>query len=233
MINWFKILLIILGLGGTFFYWLYFTDFFVLREIRVTSKQISKEEIIKLTGLKGGERLFRLNLREIRDKIKNHPWVEDCTIFRKIPSTLDIFIKERVALGILIRNNKGYLMDKKGFLLREIYPQDYLFYPVVEFKNEEWKERAIAFLEWIKHNKNYLPVYENLAKISLEKERLVLETKQEIKIYFPLTMMEEWIFLYKALDKIMVYLYENKLEERVELIRLDYPYGRALIKFRG
>lgn len=31
----------------------------------------------------------------------------------------------------------------------------------------------------------------------------------------------------------MAYLYEKELIEKVELIRLDYPLGSALIKFRS
>jgi len=68
MINFFKnrifwCFLIGMSFTGILVYVLYFTSIFTLREIKVlNNKKVSKSEIIKLTGLKGGERLFRIPL---------------------------------------------------------------------------------------------------------------------------------------------------------------------------
>lgn len=241
MLNFFKrykifmgLVLMLILLSGVIIYLLYFTNLFVLKEIRIRdNKRVSQEEIIKLTGLKGGERLFGINLKLLKAKIKKHPFIEDCVILRRIPSLLEISVKEREGLAILIRENRGYLIDKQGVILGGILPQDYLFYPLVEIKDEEWKDKFFTFLDWIKHNKSYLPVFENFAKITLERDKIIFETKNHLRIYFPVSVMEEWINLYKYLDRIMVYLYDNQMIEKVEIIRLDYPFGQALLKFRS
>ncbi len=215
-------------------YVLYFTDLFILKEIKVfNNHRVSKEEIIKLTGLKGGERLFRINLNALERKLKNYPLIEEVIIARRLPSRLEITVKEREGLAILIKGQRGYLIDKKGVIIGGILPNDYLYYPLVEIKNEKWKDNFLSFLSWIKENKNYLPVFENFSKIILEEDKIIFTTKNHLKIYFPLSLKEDWIELYKNLDRIMVYLYENQLIEKVEHIRMDYPYGRALIKFRS
>lgn len=228
------IALILMFLSSGIVYLLYFTNFFVLKEIRVRdNKRISQEEVIKITGLKGGERLFGIDLKLLKTKLKKHPYIEDCVIVRRIPSLLEISLKEREGLAILIKENRGYLIDKQGVILGGILPQDYLFYPLVEIKDEEWKDKFLTFLEWIKHNKSYLPVFENFAKITLERDKIIFETKNHLKIYFPVSVMEDWVNLYKHLDRIMVYLYDTQMIEKVELIRLDYPFGQALLKFRS
>lgn len=215
-------------------YILYYTDLFILKEIKVfNNHKISKEEIIKLTGLKGGERLFRINIKALERKFKNYPLIEKVIIARRLPSRLEITVKEREVLAILVRGQRGYLIDKNGIIMGEILPNDYLYYPLVEINNEKWKDNFLSFLSWIKENKNYLPVFENFSKITLEEDKIIFITKNHLKIYFPLSFKEDWIKLYKNLDRIMVYLYENQLIEKVELIRMDYPYGRALIKFRS
>jgi cell division protein FtsQ len=227
-------LIAFLGLMAIGLYILYFTDTFVLKEIKVQNNhRINKEEIIKLTGLKGGERLFRIDLKELERKLKSHPLIEEVIIARRLPSSLEISLKEREGLAILVRGQRGYLIDKKGVIIGGVLPNDYLFYPVVEIENEKWKETYLAFLSWIKVNKNYLPVFENLSKITITEDKVIFITKNHITIYFPLSLMEDWIALYKHLDRIMVYLYEKELIDRVELIRMDYPYGKALIKFRS
>lgn len=215
-------------------YALYFTDLFVVKEVKVSGgTKIGKEEVIKLTGLKGGERLFGLDLKEIKKKLEAHPYIEEVFLARRPPSVLEIVIKEREGLAILIQENKGYLVDKRGVIIGGIIPQDYIYYPLIEIKDETWKENFFRFLSWLKSNKKYLPVYENYSKITLERDKMVLQTKSHLKIYFPLGVVEDMARLYQNLDRIMVYLYENNLVEKVELIRMDYPQGKALIKFRS
>lgn len=215
-------------------YSLYFTDLFVVKEVKVSGgTKISRDDVIRLTGLKGGERLFRIDLKELKKRIESHPYVEEAFLARRPPSVLEIVIKEREGLAILVLNNKGYLVDRKGVILGSILPQDYLFYPLIEIKDDTWKDNFFKFLSWLKDNKRYLPVYENYSKITLERDKIILQTKTQLKIYFPLGVVEDMARLYQNLDKIMVYLYETNMIEKVELIRLDYPQGKALIKFRG
>ncbi len=215
-------------------YILYFTNLFILKEIKVfNTKRVDKNEIIKLTGLKGGEKLFRISMNKLKKRILTNNNIEDVTIVRRLPGTLEIKIKEREPLAILVKNNKGYLIDKSGVILSGILPEDYFFYPVVEIKNKTFKKKLFNFLVWLKNNKNYLPVYENLAKIILAEDKLILITKNHLTIYLPLISEKDWIYYYRNLDRIMAYLYEKKLIEKIELIRLDYPLGEALIKFRS
>ncbi len=215
-------------------YLLYFTDLFLLKEIVVVgNNKISKEEIIKLTELKGGERLYRISLSKIREKLLKHPRIEEVLVARNFLGILEIKIKEKEPLAILIKDNKGFLVNKKGDIISEILPEDYLFYPVVEIKNEEFKENFFNFLNWLKNNKSYLPVYESFAKVILDNESILFITKNNIKIYFPLITEKDWQFLYKSLDKVVTYLYEKQLMDKIEVIRMDYPWGKALIKFRS
>jgi len=229
---WFSVSLISVFSGIV--YLLYFTDLFILKEIKVlNNKKVTEKEVIALTGLKGGERLFSIPVKKIKKRILLNPKIKDVTIVKHLPYTLEIRIEEREPLAIITINNKGYLIDKDGIVIDTISPEDYQFYPEVEIKNEEFKEKFLSFLDWLKNYKNYLPVYENLAKVILEEDKIIFITKNQIKIYFPLISEKDWTYFYKNLDKIMAYLYEKELIDKVELIRLDYPLGSALIKFRS
>ena len=172
-------------------------------------------------------------MNKLKKRILTNNNIEDVTIVRRLPGTLEIKIEEREPLAILVKNNRGYLIDKNGVILSGILPEDYFFYPVVEIKNKTFEKKLFNFLVWLKNNKNYLPVYENLAKIILAEDKLILITKNHLTIYLPLISEKDWIYYYRNLDRIMAYLYEKKLIEKIELIRLDYPLGEALIKFRS
>jgi len=226
--------LLVILLAGLMVYALYFTKLFVLKEIKVYGNaKVSKEEVLRLLDLKGGEILYRLNLDELRERLKKHHLIEDTILRRQLPSTLEVQIKERSPLAILVQNNKGYLIDRNGVILSEANPNDILYYPYVFIEDEKNKDVFFKFLEWLKQNKKYLPVYENLQKIFLTKDKIVLNTKSNITIFLPLTTTNGLFTLYSYLDRIMTYIYDNHLEDRVELIRLDYPFGRALVKYRN
>jgi len=226
--------LLVILLAGLMVYALYFTKLFVLKEIKVYGNaKVSKEEVLRLLDLKGGEILYRLDLDELRERLKKHHLIEDTILRRQLPSTLEVQIKERSPLAILVQNNKGYLIDRNGVILSEANPNDILYYPYVFIEDEKDKDVFLKFLEWLKQNKKYLPVYENLQKIFLTKDKIVLNTKSNITIFLPLTTTNDLFTLYSYLDRIMTYIYDNHLEDRVELIRLDYPFGRALVKYRN
>jgi|GEM_PF-653365 cell division protein FtsQ len=221
-------------LAGLLFYALYFTRLFVLKEIKVYGNvKVSKEDILRMLDLKGGEILYRLDLVQLRERLKKHHLIEDVMLRRQLPSILVVQVKERVPLAILVQNNKGYLVDRNGVILSEAKPNDILYYPYVFIEDEKNKDVFFNFLAWLKQNKKYLPVYENLQKILLTKDKIILYTKSHITIYLPLTTADELFRLYSYLDRIMTYIYDNHLEDRVELIRLDYPFGRALVKYRS
>ncbi len=221
-------------LAGLFVYALYFTRLFVLKEIKVYGNaKVSKEEVLRMLDLKGGEILYRLDLTQLRERLKKHHLIEDAMLRRQLPSTLEVQIKERSPLAILVQNNKGYLIDRNGVILSEANPNDILYYPYVIIEEEKNKDVFFNFLAWLKQNKKYLPVYENLQKILLTKDKIILTTKSHITIFLPLTTTYELFTLYSYLDRIMTYIYDKHLEDRVELIRLDYPFGRALVKYRG
>lgn len=224
---------VLFGLIGGSIYLLYFTDYFVLRKIEVkNNKKVKKEEIIKLTGLRGDERLFRISLKDIRNRLLKNSYIEDVMIVRKLPDTLEIIVKEREPLGIIKKAKTFYLIDKEGVIICPASSKDFDFYPLLELRNKDYKKKFLNFLKWIKENSMYLPVYANLSKIVLDKEKIYFYTKRRLIIYFPLVCEKDWIFLYKNLDKVVTYLYKKEIIEEVELIRMDYPLGSALIKFK-
>jgi cell division protein FtsQ len=224
---------LILSLIGAI-YIIYFSDLFLLKEIKVKAEgDFSKREIIKMSGLKGGERLYRISLEEVRKRIMKDPRIGNVIIARRLPCTLEIIIKEREPVGIIRKGREYYLIDRHGILIEKAKRENFDRYPVLVVKNKNEKNRLLSFLSWLKHNGMYLPVYENLKKIILKGDRVIFLTRRSgIRIYFPVKSEKNWKYFYRNLDRIMTYLYEKKLIHNVELIRFDYPTGEALIRFK-
>lgn len=79
---------------------------------------LSKEKIISLSEIELGENIFRINIGDIKNKIKSNAYVGDVQIKRKFLNSVNITINERTikymieyADGYVYINNQGYMMD--------------------------------------------------------------------------------------------------------------------------
>lgn len=99
---------------------LIFSPIFNITEITVeNNKQISKEEIIDLSGINIGDNIFRISKNITERKMKQNSYIESIQLDRKLPSKLSIIVKERIATYILqidetsfaYINNQGYILE--------------------------------------------------------------------------------------------------------------------------
>ena len=79
--------------------------------------RLSNGEALALVDGLRGQNILTVKLDPWRDTLLSSPWVEDATIRRVLPSTLDIVVRERTPMGIG-RFGKGlYLVDEHGVLI--------------------------------------------------------------------------------------------------------------------
>lgn len=111
------ITLFLLIIGG--FVFALVSPIFNIKEIQVSNNnQIATETIISLSQLQLGQNLFRFNKNKIEKEIKTNPYIESVTIKRKIPSKIEISVKERnrnynveFLNGFAYINNQGYILE--------------------------------------------------------------------------------------------------------------------------
>ena len=73
-----------------------------------------KEEITKIAGIYYGEPLFQLETDEVTKRLMQDLRIEEATVRRNLPSTLDITVKERMPVATLACEY-GYLdIDRQG-----------------------------------------------------------------------------------------------------------------------
>ncbi|MGN1327743.1 MAG: cell division protein FtsQ/DivIB [Clostridia bacterium] len=92
---------------------------FNLKNIIVNgNNQISKEEIISLAGIQLEENIFRISSFKTIDNIKQNAYINEVSINKKIPNTIEINIVERqpsymleYGNGYVYINNQGYMLE--------------------------------------------------------------------------------------------------------------------------
>lgn len=95
-----------------------YVPFFTLSEIKlVGAKYLTQDDIMKVGNIYMGEQLFRLETDVVQSRLSKDLRIEEVTVRRHLPHTLEIIIKERRPIAI-IKCDYGYLdLDHNGMIL--------------------------------------------------------------------------------------------------------------------
>jgi len=123
-----KLFLIVLLIGGAIIFAMT-SPLFNIKEIKVTNNsQVSSDTIISLSEIKIDENIFKFYKGNASKKIKENAYIENVSIERKIPNTVEIKVEERTPkysidfMGkFMYINNQGYFLelseDSKGLII--------------------------------------------------------------------------------------------------------------------
>ena len=85
-------------------------------------ERLSTGEVLALVDGLRGQNILAVSLDDWQQKLLSSPWVEHATIRRVLPSTVEITIDERHAMGIGRIGTAMYLIDGKGVIIDEYGP---------------------------------------------------------------------------------------------------------------
>ncbi len=114
----------LIGLG---FYWL--AD--IVRNMPALSiatitvegnNRISTGEVLALAGALHGQNILLADLDTERARLLTFGWVEDATLRRLLPATIEIVITERIPVGLGRFSDRLYLVDSIGTVIDEYGP---------------------------------------------------------------------------------------------------------------
>ena len=91
---------------------------FNIKDIKVINNiTIPSDTIVSLSGLKPEENIFKFYKGDVINKIKENPYVESVEIHRKLPSTIEIDVTERVATYNVDYMGKYAYINTQGYIL--------------------------------------------------------------------------------------------------------------------
>jgi cell division protein FtsQ len=84
--------------------------------------RLSEADVLALVpGLKG-EGILRVDLEAYSRRVRESPWVDEVSMFRVLPATVDIRIVERSPMALARIDHKLYLVDGAGVIIGEYGP---------------------------------------------------------------------------------------------------------------
>lgn len=85
--------------------------------------RLSDGEVQALVDGLRGTSILTADLTRYRDRLMESPWVADAAMRRVLPSTIEVFISERLPIGLCRLGNDVYLLDRTGTIIDEFGPQ--------------------------------------------------------------------------------------------------------------
>lgn len=91
---------------------------FAIEDVKISgNEQTSEIDILQQLGLDGATSLVALDIAEARKLIGEMPWVEDVSVRKVYPGTIEVALKERVAFGIWQHGSDLSLIEKSGSVI--------------------------------------------------------------------------------------------------------------------
>ncbi|MDI6799312.1 MAG: FtsQ-type POTRA domain-containing protein [Actinomycetota bacterium] len=82
--------------------WIYNSPYFIVKKVVVEgSEKVSREEIVKLSGITESDTLMKLDIDEIKSNLAKVSWVKEVKIDRDFPSTVRIVVTQREAVAVI------------------------------------------------------------------------------------------------------------------------------------
>jgi len=98
------------------------------------------EQIMEVASVPPETPIFKLDLREISQRVEALPWVRSCEVRRVLPDKLRLRVIERRPVA-LIRLDKLYYVDEDGTPFTEPAPGETLDYPILTgWENQKWEK---------------------------------------------------------------------------------------------
>lgn len=113
-----------------------------IRKVEVLGEltHMTKDEVIQLSGLKYGDKLFTVSFSDIRENILRFSWIEAVRIRREFPDTIQIFVTERKPMALLLAGSL-YLMDESGKIFKKLERGEAIDLPTITgFQEGELKK---------------------------------------------------------------------------------------------
>ena len=110
---------LILGLFIALAVFAFVSPIFNISTIEVeNNNQLTSDTIISLSGLKEGQNIFKFWSKNVENKIKENPYIEEVNVKRKLPNKVEIKVEERnkdfnveYLNGYAYINRQGYILE--------------------------------------------------------------------------------------------------------------------------
>ncbi len=107
------------------------SDSLLVKTIEVAGlNRVDRPEVLTYANLQPGAPVFDINLHDTAESVRQHPWIDEVTVRRRLPDGIFIDVTEFTP-GILVSMGNLYLANPEGRIFKRLSRTDSLDLPVV------------------------------------------------------------------------------------------------------
>lgn len=188
-------------------------------------QKISEQEVLGLSGIDVHSNLVKLNVKQIKEGLERHDWIERVMISRQWPDRLTIAVKERTPAAVINLDDGLHYVDRNGKVFAPVDEMAGLDYPVITGAEGAGSESlpelsalhdALLLIKYASRDNPNLPA-QNISEINIGNNDIVLFLMDRP---FPIHLGQGDIWKkYSRLAKVLYWLYKRK-----EFSRVAYVY---------
>ena len=216
---------------------------FNIKNITVAgNSKISSEAIISLSGLNIDQNIFNFRTSNVKEGIKQNPYIDTVEIKRKFPDTVKISVQERTATYMLTYGNAYVYINNQGYILEITSKKgDFPIIEGYETPTEQIVEGNRLSLEDLEKLNDVLKIMEAISSGTNGIEEEITKINIEDKTNYILTLEKEkkTIYLGDATNLSNKILWINRLIEEEKKhegiiylnvnLNTDLPYFREKV----
>ncbi len=128
------------------------SSLFLISNINVNGNiSVSTDEVIRLSLIRPGQNIFRINTRKSMKFIFQNPYIKMIKIKRAFPNTINIDVIEREAIAIVPYVGSFLNIDEEGMIIKISTPEDKPDLPLINgLKFDTFKVGELLSIEDIK-----------------------------------------------------------------------------------
>ena len=118
---------------------------FAIEDVKVSgNRETSEIDILERLGLDGTTSLVALDVKDARAKLAELPWVQDVSVRKIYPGTIEIALKEREAFAIWQHGNDLSLIEKNGSVIAPLRDNKFSALPLFVGRDAETAAAGFA-----------------------------------------------------------------------------------------
>ncbi|SER53992.1 cell division protein FtsQ [Rhizobium sp. NFR03] len=124
---------------------------FAIEDVKIAGNdQTSEIDILQEIGLDGATSLVALDIDAARQAIAKMPWVEEVTVRKVYPGTIEVNLKERKAFGIWQHGSDLSLIEKSGSVIAPLRDNKFAELPLFVGRDAETAAAGFyaRFADW-------------------------------------------------------------------------------------
>lgn len=214
-------------------------NFFYIQQFEIHGERyLTHRDLIALSKLNVGDKLFDQNLRQIEENIHRSPYIKHVKVERRIPSTVLIIVEEEIPIAYLQTQNTK-LISENGVILPRAIDYDYPDLPVINFSDYEATQDGMKISQ--AEIQKMIDVLIEIKRVSVDLSSIISEIKTidgQVKILL-VKGSAELLFdvenMRKQFENLSIYLYKtNNINFLNKAKYIDIRYeDKVIIKDRG